>query len=170
MKLTDQFIGDIDREGPLTRRALEVVPVGRDDWKPHVKSMPLGRLASLVAMMPSWLAMQVETEEFDLVPAPGAKSPFAREMKTPQELVQVMEEGFAAARKALQGTTDEHLMKPWQLKMGGKVVAEGPRHVMMRDCLMHIAHHRGQLTVYLRLNDVPVPAIYGPSADDQRFS
>jgi uncharacterized damage-inducible protein DinB len=80
-----------------------------------------------------------------------------------------MDEGFAGARKALQGTTDDHLMKPWQLKVGGKVVAEAPRHVMLRDSLMHLSHHRGQLTVYLRLNEVPVPSIYGPSADDQRF-
>ena len=80
-----------------------------------------------------------------------------------------MDEGFAGARKALQGTTDEHLMKPWRLKVAGNVVAEGPRHVMLREALMHLSHHRGQLTVYLRLNEVPVPSIYGPSADDKRF-
>jgi len=169
VKLTDLFIGDIDREGPLTRRALEAVPEGRDDWKPHARSMPLGRLAGLVAMMPGWLTMMIEKDEFDLSPAPGTKSEFSRELKTRKELVAAMEEGFAGARKALQGTTDDHLMKPWQLKMAGKVVQEQPRHVMLRDSLMHLAHHRGQLTVYLRLNDAPVPAIYGPSADDQRF-
>ena len=169
MKLTDLFIGDIDREGPLTRRALEAVPEGRDDWKPHARSMPLGRLAGLVAMMPGWLAMMIEKDEFDLSPPAGTKSQFSRELKTRKELVAAMEEGFAGARKALQGTTDDHLMKPWQLKMAGKVVQEHPRHVMLRDSLMHLAHHRGQLTVYLRLNDAPVPAIYGPSADDQRF-
>ena len=80
-----------------------------------------------------------------------------------------MDEGFAGARKALQGTTDEHLMKPWRLKVAGNVVDERPRHQMMRDALMHMSHHRGQLTVYLRLNDVPVPSLYGPSADDKRF-
>ena len=169
MKLTDLFIGEIDREGPLTRRALEAVPEGRGDWKPHTKSMPLGRLAGLVAMMPSWLSMMIEKDEFDLSPPAGTKSQFSRELKTRQELVDEMEKGFAGARKALQGTTDDHLMKPWQLKMGGKVVQQQPRHVMLRDSLMHLAHHRGQLTVYQRLNDAPVPAIYGPSADDQRF-
>jgi uncharacterized damage-inducible protein DinB len=83
--------------------------------------------------------------------------------------VEEADKGYAGARKALQGTTEEHLMKPWQLKLAGKVVQEQPRHVMLRDSLMHLAHHRGQLTVYLRLNDEKVPAIYGPSADDQRF-
>jgi uncharacterized damage-inducible protein DinB len=169
VKLTDLFIGEIDREGPLTRRALEAVPEGRGDWKPHAKSMPLGRLAGLVAMMPSWLSMMIEKDELDLSPPAGTTSQFSRELKTRKELVDEMEKGFAGARKALQGTTDDHLMKPWQLKMAGKVVQEQPRHVMLRDSLMHLAHHRGQLTVYQRLNDAPVPAIYGPSADDQRF-
>jgi uncharacterized damage-inducible protein DinB len=169
LKLTDMFVGEIDREGPLTRRALEVVPEGRDDWKPHVKSMPLGRLAALVAMMPPWLTMMIEKDELDLAPPAGTKSQFARELKTRKELVEEAEKGFAGARKAFQGTTDEHLMKPWQLKVAGKVVQEQPRHVMLRDSLMHLSHHRGQLTVYLRLNDEKVPAIYGPSADDQRF-
>ena len=169
MKLTELFIADIDREAPLTRRALEVVPEGRPDWKPHQKSMPLGYLASLIAMMPSWLTMEVEQEEFDLKPPSGGPSKFGQKLTTRAELVKAMDEGFAGARKALQQTTDEHLMKPWRLKFAGKVVIEAPRHVMLRDSLMHLAHHRGQLTVYLRLNDVAVPAIYGPSADDQRF-
>lgn len=169
MKLTELFIADIDREAPLTRRALEVVPVGRDDYKPHPKSMPLGYLASLIAMMPSWLTMEIEQDEFDLAPPSGVPSQFARRFSTPAELVNAMDEGFAGARKALQNTTDEHLLTPWRLKMKGQVVAEGPRHVMLRDALMHLSHHRGQLTVYLRLNDLPVPAIYGPSADDKRF-
>lgn len=170
MKLTDLFIAEIDREAPLTRRALEVVPQGRDDWKPHPKSMPLGYLASLLAMMPSWLTMEIETDEFDLQPADGQPSKFAQKFSTSADLVKAMEAGFAGARKALQGTTDDHLMKPWRLKVAGNVVSEGPRHVMLRDSLMHLSHHRGQLTVYLRLNDVPVPSIYGPSADDKRFA
>jgi uncharacterized damage-inducible protein DinB len=169
MKLTDLFIADIDREAPLTRRALEVVPEGKPDWKPHPKSMPLGYLSSLIAMMPSWLTMEVEQDEFDLKPPSGVPSKFAQKLETAAALVKAMDEGFAGARKALQGTTDEHLMKPWRLKVGGQVVTEAPRHVMLRDSLMHLSHHRGQLTVYLRLNDIKVPAIYGPSADDQRF-
>jgi uncharacterized damage-inducible protein DinB len=169
VKLTEMFIAEIDREAPLTRRALEVVPSGKDDWKPHPKSMPLGYLSSLVAMMPSWLAMEIEQDEFDLAPPSGQPSKFAQKFTSAAELVKAMDEGFASSRKALQGTTDEHLMKAWKLKVKGQVVSEGPRHVMLRDSLMHLSHHRGQLTVYLRLNEVPVPSIYGPSADDKRF-
>jgi uncharacterized damage-inducible protein DinB len=169
VKLTELFVADLDRESRLTRRALEAVPEGKDEWKPHPKSMALGRLAGLVAMMPSWLTMMTEKDEFDVAPPAGSQSQFSRQLKTRADLLQAVDEGFAGARKTLQATTDEHLMKTWRLKAHGNVVMEAPRHVMMRDALMHLSHHRGQLTVYLRLNDVPVPAIYGPSADDQRF-
>ena len=171
MKLTELFLADIEREAPLNTRALEAYPGGKDDFKPHDKSMPFGRLASMIAMMPAWLAMQVEKDELDLQPpgGGGGASNFGKQFKTAAELSQASDESFAAARKALQATTDEHLMKNWQLKVKGHVVAEGPRHVMMRDVLMHMAHHRGQMTVYLRLSGAKVPAIYGPSADDQRF-
>lgn len=169
MKLTELFLSELDREGPLTRRALERVPDGRKDWKPHQKSMPLGRLAILIAGMPAWLAMMVDKNEFDLNPPGGSSGSFKTDFSTNAELVKTMEDGVAAARAALQKTTDDHLMKPWRLLVAGKTVAEHPRHVMMRDSINHLAHHRGQLTVYLRLNDVAVPAIYGPSADDQRF-
>ncbi|MEO8078621.1 MAG: DinB family protein [Acidobacteriota bacterium] len=169
MTLTELFQGELDREAKLTKRALEHVPEGKDDWKPHPKSMPLGRLAGLVAMMPSWLTMMIEKDELDLNPPGGGSSSFQRQLRTNEELLQALDEGVAGARAALEKTTEEHLMKPWRLLVAGKVVAEQPRHVMMRDSINHLAHHRGQLTVYLRLNDAPVPAIYGPSADDQRF-
>jgi uncharacterized damage-inducible protein DinB len=169
VKLTELITREIDTEAPLTRRAIEAVPEGKDDFKPHPKSMPLGRLAGLVAMMPSWLTMMIEKDEFDLAPADGNKSQFSQEMKTRAERVKAVEDGFASARTAVQGTTDEHLSKTWRLKVAGKVVQEQPRYAMLLDSLMHLSHHRGQLTVYLRLNDVAVPAIYGPSADDQRF-
>jgi uncharacterized damage-inducible protein DinB len=170
MTLTDLFLAELDREGPLTRRALERVPEGRNDWKPHARSMPLGRLAALVAGMPSWLAMMVDKEQFDLNPPGGSSGSFQMDFKTNEDLLRIVDQGVAAARAALQRTSDDHLMKPWRLLVAGKTVAEQPRHVMMRDSINHLAHHRGQLTVYLRMNDVPVPAIYGPSADDQRFS
>ena len=99
----------------------------------------------------------------------GGASKFGHQFKTAAELAKASAESFAEARTVLQGTTDEHLMKNWQLKVKGQVVAEGPRHVMMRDVLMHLSHHRGQMTVYLRLCGAKVPSIYGPSADDQRF-
>lgn len=170
MELTELFVQELDREGPLIARALERVPEGRDDWKPHPKSMPLGRLASMVAMMPSWLKMMIELDEFDLKPVGASSgSSFGRQFKTSKELVQAAQEGVAGARAALQDTTEEHLMKPWRLLVSGNVVSEQPRHVMLRDSINHLAHHRGQLTVYLRMNEVPVPAIYGPSADENRF-
>lgn len=170
MKLTELFLGELDREAPLTRRVLERVPEGRNDWRPHEKSMPLGRLAALVAGMPSWLAMMIDKNEFDLNPPGGSSGSFQTNFKTNADLVKTMEDGVSAARSALQKTTDHHLMKPWRLVVSGKTVVEQPRHIMMRDSINHLAHHRGQMTVYLRLNDVPVPSVYGPSADDQRFS
>ena len=170
MKLTDLFLGELEREAPLTRRALERVPEGRNDWKPHEKSMPLGRLAALVAGMPAWITMMIDKEEFDLNPPGGSSGSFKMDFRTNKDLVKIMDDGVAGARTALQKTNDEHLMKPWRLLVAGKTVSEQPRHVMLRDSINHLAHHRGQLTVDLRLNDVPVPAIYGPSADDQRFS
>jgi uncharacterized damage-inducible protein DinB len=170
MKLTELFSGKLDREAKITRRALERVPEGRDGWKPHEKSMPLGRLAGLVATMPSWITMMIDQDELDLNPPGGSSSSsFSRPLTTNRELLQALDEGVAGAHAALQRTTEDHLMKPWRLLVAGKVVAEQPRHIMLRDSINHLAHHRGQLTVYLRLNDVAVPALYGPSADDNRF-
>jgi uncharacterized damage-inducible protein DinB len=167
MKLTELFVAELDREAPRTRRALEQVPLGRDDWKPHEKSMPLGRLAGLVASMPSWVPMIITQEELELNPSRGEGQ--YRQPSTDQ-LVQVHDEHIRKAREALAGTTDEFLLTTkWRLLFGGKTVMESPRHEVLRDTLNHLAHHRGQLTVYLRLNDRTVPSIYGPTADDQRF-
>jgi uncharacterized damage-inducible protein DinB len=168
MKLTDLFSEELAREGAITRRVLERIPEGRDDWKPHQKSMPFGRLAMLVATMPSWISMILEKDEFDLNP-PGGGSSFAHELKTNKELLDALDKGVAGAREAMGRASEDALLKPWRLLVAGKVVAEQPRHVMLRDSINHLAHHRGQLTVYLRLNEVPVPSVYGPSADDQRF-
>ena len=169
MNLPELFAAEIVREGAITRRTLERVPEGRDDWKPHERSMPLGYLTRMIAGMPSWLTMIVEQEDFDLNP-PGGGSSFGEEMKTTQDLVGALDRGVESARAALAGSNEEHLQKPWRLLVAGNVVSEKPRHEMIRESINHLSHHRGQLTVYLRLNDVPVPSIYGPSADDQRFS
>jgi len=168
MQMTDLFLAQLEAETKRTRRALERVPEGREDWKPHEKSMTLGRLAMLVAQMPSWLAMIIHRDDLDLNPANGS-SAAPRPLRTVAELVQALDQGAADARQALTSTSDEHLMKPWRLLVRGSVVSEEPRHVAIRDVFAHLAHHRGQLTVYLRLNNVLVPAIYGPSADDARF-
>lgn len=167
MKLTELLLAEIDREAPRTRRALEQVPQGRDDWKPHPKSMALGRLAGLVASMPSWIPLIIGQDELDLTPPAGAGQ---YQQPSTAELTAVHDRHVTAARKALEGTTDDFLFTTsWRLRAGGQVVSEERRHVVIRDTINHLAHHRGQLTVYLRLLDRTVPAIYGPSADDQRF-
>ncbi len=169
MEMKNLFLAQLEAEARRTRRALERVPEGREDWKPHQKSMPLGRLAMLVAQMPSWIAMIVHRDDLELSPE-GGSSGAQRPSHTVAELVQTLEQGAADARQALTSTSDEHLTKPWRLLVRGSVVSEEPRHVVIRDTFAHLAHHRGQLSVYLRLNNVPVPAIYGPSADDASFA
>jgi uncharacterized damage-inducible protein DinB len=167
VKLTELFLEELDREAARTRRALERVPAGRDDWKPHPKSMPLARLAGLVAAMPSWISFVINQDELDINPPGGGQ------YQQPQigELVQVHDMNVAESREALKKTNDNFLLTTnWRLLAGGQVVMNLPRHVVLRDTINHLAHHRGQLTVYLRLNEAIVPAIYGPSADDQHFA
>jgi len=168
MKFTELMLAELDREAGRTRRALERVPKGKDDWKPHPKSMPLGRLAGLVASMPSWISLIINQDELDLNP-PAGRGQY--QQPTMDQLVDTLDKHVASGRDALQKTSDDFLMTTkWRLLVSGTVVSEEPRHVVLRDTLNHLAHHRGQLTVYLRLTDQPVPAIYGPSADDQRFA
>jgi len=167
LKLTDLFLAELEREAKGTRRALERVPDGQASWQPHQKSMNLSRLATLVAGMPAWIDMMINLDELDI--APGDNNTRPPEMTTSRDLLDAHEGALAKAREALTRTTDEHLMKPWKLLVRGQVVAEQPRHIMIRDTINHQAHHRGQLTVFLRLLEAPVPAIYGPSADDARF-
>lgn len=166
--LTPFFSAQLEREAEVTRRALERVPEGRADWKPHEKSMPLGYLSTLVATIPSWIAMQVSQDELDIAPvaAPAYRPPAPG---TNRELLAAFEDAVARARGALAGTTDEHLTTSWRLLVAGKTVMEKPRNVVIADTFTHLAHHRGQMTVYLRLLGVPVPSVYGPSADDARF-
>jgi uncharacterized damage-inducible protein DinB len=168
MKLTQLFLDELDREAPRTRRALEHVPLGRDDWKPHSKSMPLGRLAGLVASMPSWVTLIIEQDELELNPAAGGGQ---YQQPSTDKLVETLDQHILKARESLSKTNDDFILTTkWRLLFGGKVVMETLRHVVLRDTINHLAHHRGQLTVYLRLNEQPVPAIYGPSADDQQFA
>jgi uncharacterized damage-inducible protein DinB len=168
MKMSELFAAQMEREAALTRRALERVPEGRPDWKPHEKSMPLGYLASLVATMPGWIAMMVTQPEHDLNP-PGGSGMQPAPPATTAALLAVHDESVARGREALRSASDEHLLTSWRLLVGGQVVLENPRHVVIADTFMHLAHHRGQLTVYLRLNDAPVPSIYGPTADERGF-
>jgi uncharacterized damage-inducible protein DinB len=168
MKLTELFRDELEREAVRTRRALQQVPQDRDDWKPHQKSMPLARLAGLVATMPSWVSLIIKQDELDLTPPPGSGQ---YQQPAISELVAAHDKAVADGLEALNATTDEFLLSTnWRLRAGGQVVMDQPRHIVLRDTLNHLAHHRGQLTVYLRLNDATVPALYGPSADDQQFA
>ncbi|MGH2625978.1 MAG: DinB family protein [Anaerolineales bacterium] len=167
-EMTDLFSEQLEREAAINRRPLERVPEGRPDWKPHEKSMPLGYLSILVATMPSWIAMAITQDELDLNPPGGSNKPPT--WNTTRELLQMHDESVAKSREALRSTSDAHLETPWRLLVGGQVVMESPRYVVIGDTFTHLAHHRGQLTVYLRLNGVAVPSIYGPSADDGRFA
>jgi uncharacterized damage-inducible protein DinB len=165
MDLRKFFLEQLELEAAASRKALERMPEGQNSFKPHPRSMEFGYLASLVATMPGWVAMIIEQDVTDL-DGPD-KAMRTRSVATRAELLRLLDEGLAKSRAALANTTDEHLMKPWILKMGTQTLVEGPRYLQIANgTLSHLAHHRGQLTVYMRLNEAKVPAIYGPSADE----
>jgi len=168
MKLTEFFREELDREVERSRKALQEVPSGKYDWKPHERSMVFGYLADMVATIPTWIQMEIERDELDIAPAEG-KSMRPAPKESSEELVKALDEAAAAARAALEKTTDEHLSTNWKLLAGGHVVLEESRYMMIQETINHWAHHRGQMTVYLRLMGQKVPALYGPSADDQSF-
>jgi uncharacterized damage-inducible protein DinB len=168
MKLKEFLSSEINREIDRSKRALEQVPAGKYDWKPHEKSMIFGYLANMVATIPTWIAMQINQDELDIAPVDGGKIEQKR-LNTGEELLEALDKAAAGARSAFQNTTDEHLQTNWRLLAKGQVVMEAPRYEMIQDTINHWAHHRGQMTVYLRLMGAKVPAIYGPSADDNQF-
>jgi DinB family len=181
MKLTEFLLAELDREVERSRHALEQAPEGKYDWKPHEKSMIFGYLANMVATMPTWIAMEINRDELDVAPAVKSESSSDRVssaegskmgqkgMDTSDEWLKALDQAAAAARSALEKTTEEHLMTSWRLLARGQVVMESPRYEMIQDTINHWAHHRGQMTVYLRLMGAKVPALYGPSADDNQF-
>src|SRR4029078_11404177 len=131
--------------------------------------MIFGYLSDMVATMPSWIGMAITRDELAIAPTDGSSMKQAPK-ETSAALVEALYKSAAEARSALENTTDEFLMTSWRLLAGGKVVMETPRHIVIQDPVNHRAHHRGQMTVYLRLLGAKVPALYGPSADDQRFA
>jgi uncharacterized damage-inducible protein DinB len=169
MTWTELFVAELEREVPRSRHALEQVPANQRDWKPHERSMAFGYLADMVATMPAWLAMIVSQDQLDIAP-PESQQFRPPPSTTSAEFVAALEDAASQARTALTSVDDEFLKTRWKLLQGGKVVADVPRHVMLRETINHWAHHRGQMTVYLRLMDAKVPAIYGPSADDGTFA
>jgi len=168
MKLTEYLLAEFDREVERSRRALEQVPTGKYDWKPHDKSMIFGALANMVATIPMWINMEINQDELDVAPTDGSKMEQKR-MDSSEELLKALDKTASDLRSVLEKTTDEHLMTSWRLLARGQVVIEAPRYEMIQDTIHHWAHHRGQMTVYLRLMGAKVPALYGPSADDARF-
>lgn len=168
MKLTEFFREELDREVERSRKALEQVPDGKYQWKPHEKSMIFGYLADMVATIPTWISMEINRDELDIAPPEGQGTKQAQK-ETKADLLKALDEAAAGARSALEQTTDEHLNTRWKLLAGGQVVWEPSRQEAIQDTINHWAHHRGQMTVYLRLMGAKVPALYGPSADDQSF-
>lgn len=164
MTMKDFFLAQLEREAASTRRTVERVPDEDPEWRPHPKSMALGYLATLVATLPGWVALTINKDFHEPTPKGGPN------LATTAERLEAFEKSMEEARAALKGTTDDHLLKNWQLKVGGQVVYEALRHMVITDSVLsHLAHHRGQLTVYLRLLEKPVPSIYGPSADEGLF-
>lgn len=168
MKMTEWFLAELESEAAKSRRVLEQVPTGKRDWKPHDRSMELGYLSELVANVVSWVGMAITLDELDIAPKDGPKYKPAP-LNTTAELVAALDQAVAQAREALQQTSDAHLETSWRLLAGGQVALEQPRHDVIRDTFLHSAHHRGQMTVYLRLLGSKVPSVYGPTADDQSF-
>jgi uncharacterized damage-inducible protein DinB len=166
MPFATLLLPELDQEIAAARRLLERVPEGRNDWRPHPKSMPLGDLAVHVAHVLSWVAPTFTQDSLDFAP-PGAP-PFALPpMTTAAALVAMLEQHAAGARAALAAVPDAALTRPWTLLYGGTAVYTGPKLDVYRSfCLNHLIHHRAQLGVYLRLLDIPIPGTYGPSADD----
>jgi hypothetical protein len=168
MNVIELFAAELDREAERCKRVLKEVPEGKRDWKPHDRSMQLGYLADLVAMMFSWVSMVVNQDEIDVAPVGGPTNK-APTLETYADRLATLEKSLTEAKAALRGTSEAHLETPWRILAGGKLAAEQPRHIVVRETINHMSHHRGQLTVYLRLLGAKVPSVYGPSADDKTF-
>ena len=168
MAINQALLPEFDQEMANTRKTLERVPDGKYDWKPHEKSTPMGGLATHLANLPSWTNFTIDQDSLDI--APNGEPQRATPINSPAELLETFDKNVAAARAAISGATDEHLFKPWTLLANGKTLLTMPRVAVLRSFVMnHLIHHRAQLGVYLRLNDIPVPSIYGPSADESSF-
>ncbi len=169
MGLSDALLPEFDQEMKNTRRTLERVPEDKLGWKPHEKSWAMGGLATHIANLVTWANRAIEADFVDLAPR-GVPIPPMVAVKSRKELMEMFDKNVVAARTAIAGASDAHLMKPWSLLRNGETILNLPRIAVLRGFVMnHSIHHRAQLGVNLRLNDVPVPAIYGPSADEGMF-
>jgi len=166
MPMNQMLLPEFDTEMAKTRTFLERAPEDKFGWKPHEKSMTLGRLVGHIAEMPGWATYTVDTESLDIAPVGGPKfEPTV--INSRKQLLEVFDKNIADARKAIEKASDENLSKPWTLLSGGNAIFTMPRIAVLRSMVMnHVIHHRAQLGVYLRLNNVAVPGAYGPSADE----
>ena len=163
--IAEMFLPEFDQEMQNTRKLLACVPDDKLDFKPHEKSMNMGRLAGHVAEMPSWAKNLFEVEVLELQPGQTGESP-----KSQRELLETFDQNLKEARELLARASDEDFAKMWSLKFGGKTMLSMPRTAVLRSMVLnHMIHHRAQLGVYLRLNNVAIPGMYGPSADEPRF-
>lgn len=160
MTSSELLVAEFDREMGPTRKLLERVPSDKGPWKPHDKSMALGHLALLVATMPGWLTNMARGVDIDLATGGGYS------FQKTESLLEQFDKLVREAREALAAFKDSEFSLPWKLKMGEKVLLTDERGMVIRQTINHLCHHRGQLTVYLRLIDVPIPQIYGPTADE----
>ena len=166
MRLMDSMIMELDREASTTRKLLERIPDDRIDWRPHAKSTPIGKLGMHIASLPGRFGPRLKEDGFDVTKAGAPPTP-----KTTADILAIFDEGIPAAKQAISEIDDAAAMQPWTLSFGDKVIFSAPRVAIVRTLLLnHSVHHRGQLSVYLRLLDIPVPSIYGPSADENPFA
>jgi uncharacterized damage-inducible protein DinB len=166
MPISQTLLPEFDREMAGVRVTLERVPEDKFGWKPHEKSMALGRLANHLAHLVLWASATMAKSEFDVAPV-GSPPPQFESFATRQELLASFDKNVAAARALLETATDDDFMKPWSLLSGGRALFTMPKAAVLRTfVLSHTIHHRAQLGLYLRLNDIPVPALYGPTADE----
>jgi uncharacterized damage-inducible protein DinB len=158
-----EFLKELEAEATATRKCLERIPESLFDWKPHQKSMTMGYLALLVAEIPRWITFMIEKSEIDFASFEHYKP------KNNAELVSHFDKNILGAKNALQHVSNKELSEPFFLKNQGQVLFSSPKKDNVGSSINHLVHHRGQLTVFMRLNDIPVPSIYGPSADDKGF-
>ena len=161
MSIADSLLPEFDQEMGATRRVIERVPDGNPDWKPHPKSFSVAHLAQLLAWMPGWIGHTLTTSERDLAGGDGYS------INRTDALLKMFDDNVKSSRAAIAAAADADFDVPWSLKMKGHVLFTLPRGVVVRQHISHLSHHRGQMTVYLRLLDVPVPSIYGPTADEK---
>ncbi len=167
MPIAQSMLPEFDHEMATTRSLLERVPEEKADWKPHTKSMSLGRLALHLTELPTWGTMVITETELNLNPPGGMNYPRPT-FESTAGLLEKFDENVTTARTALAAISDDELMVMWTLKHGEETLFSMPRVAVLRSMVVnHIIHHRGQLSVYLRLNDVPLPSIYGPTADTE---